>query len=93
MQTILKQLYNGGIRPDESIVSKDPNYRPICREASQLREHLKKELSKEYADRIDRLDDLNMQICSLESQESFVYGVKLGAKLMMEALEDEHNES
>lgn len=93
MKTILEKLYDGDIYPNESIVSKDPDYRLICREAGEVRENLKKEFSKDYADRIERLGELNMQICSLESQESFFYGFKLGAKIMMEVMEDEHNES
>ena len=52
MQTIQSNFITV-INPDGSIVSKGPNYRPICREAGEVLENLKKELSKDYADRIE----------------------------------------
>lgn len=84
MRTILEELYNGNIYPDELIVSKDPEYRPLIKEISDTLEMWKKKLSKDDFEKFEALLDLRCRSSSMDAAASFMYGFKLGATIMIE---------
>jgi hypothetical protein len=45
MKSILQELFDGDIYPDELIVPKDPQYHPINQKISDEQEYFKKKLS------------------------------------------------
>nr|WP_246131979.1 DUF6809 family protein [Paenibacillus hemerocallicola] len=47
MKSILEELYHGKIRPDENIISRDPQYRSIHRKISESLDKWKGMLSEE----------------------------------------------
>ena len=84
MKSILQALYDGEIFPDELIVPKDPEYRPIHRKISAEKEYLKQKLTEEDYKRLEKIDNLLCQATSMSAYEAFSYGFKLGAILMIE---------
>lgn len=86
MKSILEELYEGNIYPDELIVSKDPEYRPLNKRISDMLAMWKKKLSEDDYNQLENLLDLRSQSSSMEASESFMYGFKLGTLIMMEVL-------
>lgn len=86
MKTILENLYDGSIYPDELIISKDPEYRPLSKEISNTLEMWKKKLSKDDFEQLEALLDLRCKSSSMDATASFMYGFKLGAMIMIEVL-------
>lgn len=86
MKSILEELYDGNIYPDELIISKDPEYRPLNKRISDMLAMWKNKLSEDDYNQLENLLDLRSQSGSMEASESFMYGFKLGALIMMEVL-------
>lgn len=86
MKSILEELYDGNIYPDELIISKDPVYRPLNKRIYDMLTMWKKKLSEDDYNQLENLLDLRSQSSSMEASESFMYGFKLGALIMMEVL-------
>lgn len=84
MKTILEELYEGNIYPDELIVSKDPEYRPLNKKISDTMEMWKKKLSEDDYNQLEALLDLRSELSSIEASESFMYGFRLSALIMIE---------
>jgi len=75
MKSILQALYDGEIFPDELIVPKDPEYRPIHRKISAEKEYLKQKLTEEDYKRLEKIDNLLCQATSMSAYEAFSYGL------------------
>lgn len=86
MKSILEELYDGNISPDELIISKDPEYRPLNKRISDMLAMWKKKLSEDDYNQLENLLDLRAKASSMETSESFMYGFKLGALIMMEVM-------
>ena len=86
MKTILEELYDGNIYPDELIISKDPEYRPLNKKISDLLEMWGKKLSEDDYKQFEAFMDLRSELSSMEASASFVYGFKLGAAIIIEVL-------
>ena len=86
MKTILEQLFDGNIYPDELIISRDPEYRPLNKKISATMETWKKKLSEDDFKQLEDLLDLRSQSSSMHATASFMYGFKLGAAIMIEVL-------
>ena len=88
MNKILEDLYEGRVYPSEQ-------YKPITKYYT----HLRKEQQKHYdefkrkidSSLIEEFDDIIDEKCnaiSIELSEMFIYGFKIGAKMMMEILQE-----
>ena len=88
MNKILEDLYEGRVYPSEQ-------YKPI----TKYYKHLRKEQQKHYDDFKSKLDDTlakefenildeKCNAISIELSEMFIYGFKIGAKMMMEILQE-----
>lgn len=86
MKTVLEELYNGNINPDALIAPKDPEYHPLGQKVSDILNVWKKKLPEDGYNQLESLLDLRSELGSMETTESFVYGFKLGALIMMEVL-------
>ena len=86
MKPFLEELYYGHIRPFERIVPQDPEYRPLNRKISDIKETLQTKLSAEDYQALKELLELYCNSGVLESAASFGYGFKLGALVMLEVL-------
>lgn len=86
MKSILQELYNGTIYPDELIISKDPKYWPLNKKISVTMGMWKNKLSKDDFMALESLQDLCSQVDSMHSEASFMYGFKLGALIMIEVM-------
>ena len=86
MKTILEELYDGHIFPAELIVTKNPEYRPLNRKISDIKETWKKKLSEDDYKLLEAFLELRCESNAMEASASFEYGFKLGAMIMLEVL-------
>ena len=84
MKTILEELYDGNIYPDELIISKNPEYKLLNKRISEMLSMWKKKLSEDDYNQLEKLLDVCSQSSSLEISESFLYGFRLGSLIMVE---------
>lgn len=92
MDTILKQLYNGEIYPCEQ-------YRPVMEEYKAMRKKQMenydifiKKLSSPLDMEFIRIMEEQLDTLPLDFFQMFTDGFRLGAKMMIEVLEDKHKE-
>lgn len=84
MRSILKALYCGDIRPVETIVPTDPEYRVLNRKISDAIKTWEKKLSATEFSQLEELLDLRNKSGSMYAEVSFIHGFQLGALMMTE---------
>lgn len=80
MPNILESLYHGSLFPNEGIISKDPNYRPLHRQISESLEAWKQKLSAGELEELGSLLELYSQAQGMEITAAFVCGFKAGRR-------------
>ncbi|MEK3696009.1 DUF6809 family protein [Paenibacillus sp. FSL R10-2199] len=88
MPNILESLYYGSLFPNEDIISKDSNYRPLNRQITESLETWKQKLSAGEFEELESLLELYSQVQGLEMTAAFVSGFKAGTAMMIEVLVD-----
>ena len=86
MKSILEELFYGQIFPFERIVPQDPEYRPLNRKKSDMKQTLQARLPAEDYQALEGLLDLDCDSSVMEAYASFEFGFKLGALIMLEVL-------
>lgn len=86
MRSILQELFEGSICPDEIIVPKNPEYLPLNRKISASLDLWRKKLSEQDYQEFEELLDLRSQMDSMHAEESFIYGFKLASWIMIEVM-------
>lgn len=86
MKTILEELYEGNIYPDEFIIPKNPEYRPLNQKISDTIKTLKERLSEDDYKQLEELLDMRCETSTQDAAASFLYGFKLGAVILIEVL-------
>lgn len=86
MKSILQELYDGSICPDELIISKDPEYWPLNKKISGMMDMWRNKLSKDEFTELEALMDLRSQVDSLHAEASFLYSFKLATWIMIEVM-------
>jgi len=84
MDSILKEIYNGGIFPSEQAAPNDLKYKKTACQISDLMDLFYKQLSAEQYKKLEDLMDLCANNSYMENYEMFSYGFNLGALLIIE---------
>ncbi len=87
-KTLLQQLYDGEVYPAECINPRSQEYLKINRAISEEKHYFYGVLSEEHRKHFDEIDDLWYQANSVYGYENFVYGLRLGVRLMIEISDD-----
>lgn len=88
MISILKKLYYSNFNSDEFLYTKDPEYLRINDQVIEAIKELKEIMPEEDFKKVTDLLELHTESGALEVADSFVYGFKYGALIMMEVLKD-----
>ncbi len=83
-KSILHDLFNGKVIPNETIVSKNPQYTLISDKISAEREFFKGMLSDEDFARLEKVEGMFGDMSSLQDEEAFAFGFRLGAAIMID---------
>lgn len=84
MKSMLEALFYGDIRPEENIVSRDPEYRRLSRRVSEAMGMWKDKLSTDDFDQLEAMLDLRSQTESMHVTATFANGFQLGALMMID---------
>lgn len=84
MKSGLEALFYGNLRPEETILPQNPEYRIINNSISDAICLWKEKLSPDDFDQLEKLLDLRGQSESMYATASFVHGFQLGTLMMME---------
>ena len=86
MSNILAALYNGEIHPSEDYVPKTKEYKKLDEEFIHASDAFSDKLDKDSAEEYERLIDMHADLLFMQEAESYIRGMRLGAKLVMELL-------
>ena len=83
--TILENLWYGNIRPVESFVDGNTEYKSLLRLVGKNREKLEATLSPEQSELFEKYSTAVNEMHSTAEVQAFSYGFRLGAQLMNES--------
>ncbi|PWW42998.1 MULTISPECIES: DUF6809 family protein [Paenibacillus] len=86
MNSILEALYNGRLRPDETMMPTHPEYQMLGQQISAKTEQWKNRLSEEEFGELEQLFDLCGQCDGMHSEAAFVQGFRIGANMLIEVM-------
>lgn len=93
MKSILRDIYNGKLYPAEQNVPHNKGYWSIQRAISKEKEYWMQRLSEEeYKTLEERLLYNHDMLMSMEAEEAYVCGFRMGAMVMAEILDDNAEE-
>ena len=85
---ILEDLYTGNVRPGERSFRQNSQYKQTLTLAVESGDALSKSLTAEQKTLFEEYMDAQRELNILTDCETFIYALKLGAKLMLDVLED-----
>lgn len=85
---ILEELYLGGVRPGERTGKQNAQYKKALNEAIKTSDALIATLSDEQKQLFENFMDTQREVSILTDVETFIYGFRTGAKIMLDILED-----
>ncbi|MBQ3701731.1 MAG: hypothetical protein II885_03140 [Oscillospiraceae bacterium] len=85
---ILEELYLGGVRPGERTGKQKSQYKKALNEAIKTSDALIATLSDEQKQLFENFMDTQREVSILTDVETFIYGFRTGAKIMLDILED-----
>ncbi|RGG65196.1 hypothetical protein DXD76_13380 [Firmicutes bacterium TM09-10] len=91
MKSVLEQLYDGEIYPAEQVNVRTEGYQQMRREHySHYEDFIEqlKTLNPPLDERFIEIMDEQLDALPLETAETFIFGFRLGAKIILEVLED-----
>ena len=88
MNTI-QDLYNGRISPYEKSISTEPEYQKLKALADKNEDLLRKTLSDEQKELLEKLIECITDISSISERDMFIAGFRLGMKLMIDVMRDD----
>ena len=86
---IIEDLYYGRISPYEMSISATSEYQKLKALADRNEDLLRKSLSDEQREMLEKLIENVTDISSLSERDMFIAGFRLGVKLMMDVMKDE----
>jgi len=88
MGKVLRQLYDGEIRPLEGSNPTDPDYLELRNQFGEKNDLLAGMLNDQGRKLLEEMIDLRIEMDSSTDVDTFSNGFKLGARIMLEILED-----
>ena len=85
---ILEELYIGNVRPGERSFKRNSQYGRALAESADAADKLLATLSAEQKELFDAFSDAQREVSVLTDAETFIYGFRTGAKIMMDVLTD-----
>ncbi len=86
MPEMLKALYYGNISPFEAPIPAGSPLRKLASKLAKCETELTELLDAEGRQLLKDFDDLHQQVASINAEENFIQGFRLGVRLMAECL-------
>ena len=85
---VINELWYGNIEPQDRTIPRDKEYKQllnkICKYEEQFRGIFSPEQQKDFED----YENATISVTAISEEAAFVYGFRLGARMMMEVLEE-----
>ena len=88
MRKTLEELYYGNIDPGEKQVTANSRLQHVIHRVTECEERLAELLGAEGCGTLEELTDAHQEINSITAVENFIVGFRLGARLIMECMDD-----
>lgn len=88
MSKILQDLYEGRIYPSEQYSPTTEHHKKIRKEYQKHYNDFKSKLDDTLAEEFENILDEKFDAITIELSEMFTYGFKIGAKMMIEILQE-----
>ena len=85
---ILEELYLGDVRPSERSSKRNAQYRKALDDAIKADDAFRPTLTEEQKKLFEALLDAQRELSILTDAETFIYSFRIGAKIMLDVLED-----
>ena len=83
---VLDKLWRGELTPSESDIPHDAAYHEKLLELSRLADQLSEELGQNGQGLFEAFRDTQMELQSIENQEAFTTGFRIGTGLLLDAI-------
>ena len=84
MESILRELYHGNIRPDSKFYGQDSSFVKAARIKHDSMEKLMESLGEPEKELLEKYHDAQGEIDDIVRFDTFTYALRLGALLMVE---------
>lgn len=84
MDSILRTLAKDNLKTITETVVRNPHYDIAMKEICELEEHLKETLNAQEWKLLERLEDLQMEVSAISSEQNYIHGYQLGSLTMVE---------
>ena len=82
----LQELWRGNITPSERFVRAGSEYKEIAGKLSDEMDRLMEAISPEARRQLENIGNLRADMTVLANEDYFIYGFRLGARLMLDVL-------
>ena len=86
----LRKLWRGQISPGERYIREDSPYWHASQKYSDALHALYAMFSPEAKQQYERVEELAMNMIRIDTEEAFIQGFRLGARLILDVLTDYH---
>ena len=83
---VLQELWRGNITPSERFVRSGSEYKKIAGKLSDEMDRLMEMISPEVRKQLENIGNLRADMTVLANEDYFIYGFRLGARLMLDVL-------
>ena len=84
----LQELWRGNITPAERFVRSGSEYRKIAGKLSDEMDRLMEAISPEVRKQLENIGNLRADMTVLANEDYFIYGFRLGARLILDIVGD-----
>ena len=92
MKSIIEELWNGEINPQDTLVDNNPHYKELQHLQSRNKTELLESLSEEQKEKLEKYCDTTLEMNSASEREAFASGFRIALRLACAALADKTNE-
>ena len=85
---VLRELWRGEISPTDRRVRQGSEYQKRAAEARKQIAEFAAMLSPEAKERMEEINDQKHSMAMLAEEDVFIYGFRLGARMMLEVMEE-----
>ena len=83
---VLDKLWRGNLPPSEPDMPHDDSYHEKLLELSQLADQISEALGQKGQGLFEAYRDAQMEVQSIENQEAFIQGFRIGTGLLLDAI-------
>ena len=85
---MLSELWYGNIEPQDRKIPRDKEYKQLLNKICEYEEQFRGIFSPEQQKDFEDYENATISVTAISEEAAFVYGFRLGARIMLEVLED-----